>query len=135
MGDIITYPYNRLSTDRTIQLVDNKFNDENFKQLCHSSSYKEIYWTKYDKSKFFLNQFYNPDFYLRREFKKIVIKKKMKFTHNTQGTFVISGINNLENVAILQDLKSSELDSTRIFIIRDEEKAEKKFNELSNTVH
>ncbi|WP_419241179.1 hypothetical protein [Cardinium endosymbiont of Nabis limbatus] len=140
--NILRPPYSLTSIDKTIQLVDSGFAESNFKDLCDSHSGKKVYWIKWDESKFTPQKIYSPDFYTTRWFNKVVIKTKFEnkpgqyeiLTQATQDKFVFSGINNNE-LAGLFDLATSVLNNDRIFVVKDENEARSKFNDLDGTVH
>jgi len=81
-SDGLTPPYQKSVSSKRIQLVDDQFKEEDFVQLCHNHSDKKVYWIKWDESKFWLQQIYNPDFYMEQKFKKI--EKNQPITQETK---------------------------------------------------
>ncbi|XP_076378037.1 uncharacterized protein LOC117229504 [Megalopta genalis] len=70
--------------DNRIQIADDQFKKEDFKQICQKNRERKIYWinVKHEgsASKFMLEQIYNPDFYLKgnRFNNEVIIVKNVK---------------------------------------------------------
>ncbi|WP_010422316.1 hypothetical protein [Rickettsia helvetica] len=98
-----------------ILLDDDKLQEKHFKQLCLVNENKKIYWISLkdgsdNESQFILQQIYNPDFYVDRQFnhfKKVIIKEdiykelQVKSHNESQqrsDIFLFTGIDNQDDL-------------------------------------
>lgn len=54
---------------KKITVENDRFNEDDFKEFCHTKPDEKIYWVHWKKDEFILRSFYNPKFYLSRGFK------------------------------------------------------------------
>jgi ankyrin repeat protein len=83
----------RIIKIKAIIIVTDK--ESEFKQLCRDYPAKIIHWIKKEKDEFIWKQLYDPDFYVKRKFNQIVIKKNIKdilVKEKSSDLFVFSGI-------------------------------------------
>ncbi|MGI2298903.1 ankyrin repeat domain-containing protein [Candidatus Cardinium hertigii] len=144
---IFTHPYYTLSNNKTIQLVNSAFTEKTFKELCDQHTYKKIYWIQWNESQsiMMLQQIYNPNFYINRNFNKVVINNKSKriyglsttLTQGTEDKFIFSGIvdDAYDALGKLLGVKPSLFKKDKIFVKQDVQKSKNKFDSLSGTVH
>lgn len=85
--------------EKNITIVSFEFKEEDFYKICHNNATKKIYWLNWGKEqkKFMLWHFYNPGFYLKREFQypdKTLNKDKIKIELSKPDLdiFIFSGI-------------------------------------------
>ncbi|KAI2802000.1 hypothetical protein BLOT_010192 [Blomia tropicalis] len=131
----LKFPYSLQSEIKNIYLVDELFNENNFNNLCIEHSNKIMYWINWDKAKFNLQKIFNSNFYIERNFKKILIKKDIKMFQNPDS-FVFIGLNNFNNLSCLFDYKNySSLLTKNIYLKKNANNAIEIFNKRNGNVH
>ncbi|KAI2800886.1 hypothetical protein BLOT_012461 [Blomia tropicalis] len=120
--------------NKYIYLVDSQFKEDDFNKLCDKDlNEKKIFWIKWDKKKFILQRIYNPDFYIKRKFHKILVNIDKKM-FETNDRFVFSGLDCVKRFSILFNDYSSVINKT-IYIKPTIEDAKIEFNKSSGNVH
>ncbi|KAI2795441.1 hypothetical protein BLOT_016757 [Blomia tropicalis] len=129
----LKFPYSLQSEMKNIYLVDELFNKNNFDNLCSEHSNKIMYWIYWDGAKFNLQKIFNPNFYIERNFNKILIKNEVEMFQNPDS-FVFIGLNNFEDLKCLFDYYSPLL-TKNIHIMENANSAIEIFNEINGNVH
>ncbi|KAI2796111.1 hypothetical protein BLOT_016031 [Blomia tropicalis] len=120
--------------NKYIYLVDSQFKEDDFNKLCDKDlNEKKIFWIKWDKKKFILQRIYNPDFYIKRKFHKILVNIDKKM-FETNDRFVFSGLDCVKRFSILFNDYSSVINKT-IYIKPTIEDAKIQFNKSRGNVH
>lgn len=142
-----------IGSESIIQIANDQIKDEDFKRVCSDYPKKMIFWINIkdeeNGSKFILQQFYDPKFYLKRKFQQVVIKKEVKeqlMKECLSEVFIFHCVNDQEElVGSLNFAKKCEIEifennceDGKIIFLAIEAEAKAKFEEIckkSQVVH